>query len=292
MSVVKHYIEAIIFKPPQPLYTYPIDFTENDDPEIAKLVTPLCLQLYDKTGVPCICATHPSPKYWVVYSHGNSESLQTVPWFIRDVAEVLHACVFAYDYPGYYKKIDPMTDVQVQPSEKGTFDNAEKFIYAIQQIAPLPVILLGYSLGTAPTLHAAEVHKRKRGSFGAGPSVSNDPDADFPHAVALLAPFVSAASVVLAPTEWSLGFTPLWQPVDVFCLRHAALTQAHPIFVSSGGQDAVVPPAHGKLISKIAGKHARSVYVCVPEATHSTIRVFADVWTSLVEFLDSLKTGQ
>jgi hypothetical protein len=73
-------------------------------------------------------------------------------------------------------------------------------------------------MGCALALHAAHVHKGER----------------FPHAIVLLAPFVSAASVRLAPTRLALHMAAMWSPFDVFKMKESALQQGHPLFVATG----------------------------------------------------------
>ena len=286
MSVfMKSYIESLVFKPPlrrdvhtrEPhLYVYPVDIAESK--ENADLLTTLCLEIYNASGVPCICA-NPSnglqPKFWIVYAHGNIENLENVGWFLRELANVFQCSVFAFEYPGYYSKVDIASDKQIKPTEASTFLAAERFTGAIRDRAPVPTVLLGYSLGTAPTLHAAEVHRKAVNGLQ-----------EFPAAVILLAPFVSAASVVLAHNQWSLNLTPLWQPFDIFCLRHSALVQGHPLLVVVGGQDDVVPPTHGERIYQIAGKHGKSSFFVVPEANHASLRIYENVWKEVARFLE------
>ena len=281
---ISQYIESVIFKPPQKknneLYLYPTDISESKEEQ--DLLTPLCQEIHNATGVPCICAlprNEKEPLFWIVYSHGNSENLMSVGWFLRELANVFQCAAFAYEYPGYYKKIDFITDKQIKPSQNGTFANADKFVGYMEEKSrreKLPVVLLGYSLGTAPTLHAAEKHKK-----------STNGVQEFPSAVILLAPFVSAASVVLAPTHFALKFTPLWQPIDVFCLRHSALVQGHPLLVVCGGMDDVVPAAHGEMIANIAGKHAKTTFILIPDANHASLRLFVNTWLEVRKFLEA-----
>jgi len=60
--VFREYIERVLFHPPEPLLHYPLDLDE---------VCPDSKRLYEASGVPCVCATHAAPKYWVVYFHGK-----------------------------------------------------------------------------------------------------------------------------------------------------------------------------------------------------------------------------
>lgn len=219
---------------------------------------------YKETEVPTVCARHASPKYCVVYFHGNAESVKTLYPFIVDLSAVLEATVWAFEYPGYYEGSE-------KPSEKGCFQAAEKFCAYIQNVAQEPVVFFGYSMGCAMALHAALVHKAE----------------DFPSAIVLLAPFMSAASVRLAHSQLTLLAAPLWAPIDVFRMRESALEQGHPLFVATGSNDDVVPPCHGEEISRVASIHGTSEHLSVPGATHASIRSDATevLYDQMREFL-------
>lgn len=264
---IRKYISSLLFKPPKPLLLYPLDFTESLD---KTWITDECFNAWDACSIPNICCKHDSPKYTIIYSHGNNENLLTLRWYVEELSKIMQADVYAFEYPGYYKKL--VNDSQLECSEELCFRDAERFVEHIKRISSLPVILFGYSMGCALTLHCASVHKEQ----------------DFPHAVVLLAPFVSAASVVLAPGERTLALQPLWSPFDVFVMKSSALTQGHRIFIANGGLDTIVPPAHGAALARWAGKHGHSTYLNVPEATHSTIRIFADVYEQLQLFLENI----
>jgi alpha-beta hydrolase superfamily lysophospholipase len=273
MSVVKSYIERQLFKPPDPRMLFPVAFEPSD---LKKFYTETSRQIFEATSIPNISVLSPNAKRIIVYFHGNSENLVTLQWFISAVSEVLHADVFAFEYPGYNIKIDIHTETQVEPKEQTCFAAAERFCTAIKELqSELPVYFFGYSMGCAIALHASEYFKRMP---------------DFPKGIVLLSPFVSAASVVLAPTKTALFFSPLWSAVDVFSMKHAALEQGKPILVFAGGQDEVVPKEHSEKIAEIASKHSKvCIYREIPEATHSSIRIYADVWEEFTRFVENLE---
>ena len=268
------YIESRVFLPPQPLLDYPLDLAEDIDAE-ETLVNDVCTDIFQECGVPSICSLFGDgvlARFNVVFFHGNSEDLKSIQWFIKDLREVLLSNVYAFEYAGYFRASGAESPVDAQPSEQGCFENAEKFIEALQKRSRLPVILFGYSLGSAIALHCAEKFKSD----------------DFPKAVILLAPFVSAASVVLAPYSSMLSFTSLWRPFDVFSMRSSALNQGHRIFIAAGGKDDVVPECHSKAIARWAGRNGRVSYLLIPEADHSSIRLYADLYEHINHFLHEL----
>ena len=76
------YVESRVFAPPSPRYDYPAD--------VRRWYTKTCTQLYAETGVPCIADEHlTSPKYVVIFTHGNAEKLGTVGDFLHTLAERL-----------------------------------------------------------------------------------------------------------------------------------------------------------------------------------------------------------
>lgn len=194
--------------------------------------------------------------------------MKTLSPFIRDLAVVLDAKVFAFEYPGYY------VDDARGPTEAACFEAAERFVEHIKALAPVPVLFFGYSMGCAMALHTAHVHRGER----------------FPRAIVLLAPFVSAASVRLAPTRLTLRLSALWSPFDVFKMKESALQQGHPLFVATGDCDEVIPPTHGRAIADYAGRHGASEFLLVKGATHASIRSdkTGEVYAAVGAFLQKL----
>ena len=267
---VREYIKRMLFNPPTPRLVFPLEsmrVVEDDasgspppgaefgapgEPDRSEPpYSPLARAAYAATGVPCVCAERPAPRRWVIYFHGNSENLATLYLFIRDLGVALDATVFAFEYPGYCAGED-------DASEKGCFDASDRFVEYIKRTAPpgMPVVFVGYSMGCALALHTAHTHRGER----------------FPAAVVLMAPFVSAASVRLAASKWSLAASFLWSSVDVFRMQQAALQQGHPILVFGAENDEVIPAAHPVAIYEMARKHGVAEFDLVPGATHASLR--------------------
>jgi len=180
------------------------------------------------------------PKCTVVYCHGNAENLYNAADFLQMLSDKLDADVHAFEYPGY-------SSGDGSPSDEACYTAAAAFTRQLRPRAPLVVV--GFSMGCAPALHAAT----------STPGVA---------AVVLLSPFVSAASVVLARNAEALTWNWLYRVYDVFCTLPLVERLICPLLVVHGARDAVVPSAHGRLVSAHA---AWSDFVEKPEAAHADI---------------------
>ena len=269
---MQSYIRHLLFKPQRPVAIYPSEVRERCREEPAR-VTSECESIFYKTGIPSICCQHPTPKRVAVYAHGNSESLVSCGWFVKELCRVLQADVYAFEYPGYFTNEEGT--LLADPSEAGCFDSSAAFVGEVaareREGRGLPVVLVGYSLGCAIALHAADVHRTD----------------SFPQATLLMAPFVSAASVVLAPTPWLLNLTSIYSHFDVFAMRTAALRNGHVLFVAHGTADEVIPCCHGRAIAQLAAKHSpdKVAYLEVPDATHASLRLHIEVVEQFLNFI-------
>lgn len=86
----------------------------------------------------------------VLYSHGNSCDIGRVYKYAKYIGNKLKVNVLIYDYIGYGESTG-------DPSEKNTYDSIEMAYRWLrnQNIPSNNIILWGYSLGSAPTLHHA-----------------------------------------------------------------------------------------------------------------------------------------
>lgn len=88
----------------------------------------------------------------VLYSHGNAEDLSSVcPWLLSDFCHRMQVNAVAYDYSGFGQS----TGV---PTEEAIFADAEavyRFVREHLGIRPQNLIVMGCSLGTAPSVHLA-----------------------------------------------------------------------------------------------------------------------------------------
>jgi len=247
------FVERRLFRPPR-LYEYPSEVETN-------LVDEYTAQIFGAVQVPSIVHRHHSPAFVGVFIHGNAENIIECAWYTRFLSDALRADVYAPEFPGYWNDragcVKPAT-------ERQCFDDIENFVGELVRLETLngrnlPVVLIGYSTGCALALHAADVHRSER----------------FPHAVMLMAPFVSACSVVLASRWWQLPFGFLYKPIDAFSMREAASRANHPLLIVHGAKDPVVPVAHGRAIYDWARavQPDKTIYLEIEDATHDSVRL-------------------
>jgi pimeloyl-ACP methyl ester carboxylesterase len=160
-----------------------------------------------------ICGVPPSREGSVVmFSHGNGFCLANSRLHFDDLAHAFGTTLVTWDYPGYGASAG-------RPSEGNVYRAAHDVLGYIERDMGVPaerVILVGHSLGTAPTLHLATGKAFQR--------------------VILLAPFRSILKVVL---PFGLPFLDLFD-------NEAMLQQStdnNDIFIYQGMDDKVIRPA-------------------------------------------------
>ena len=122
--------------------------------------------------------------------------------------------------------------------------------------AELPLLVFGYSLGTAPAIHVAASPKLR----------------DRPVMLVLVAPLLSAMGTRFAKTDNGAAWSFLYSAFDVFKTEHAARGVEHHTIICHGTQDEAVPFAHGAKLSKtIKG----STFCPIQDAHHDTVRTEA-----------------
>ena len=230
-------VESYLFVPPRPLLVYPSGCPPD-------LLTADCADLFQKTGVPSICARHPAPRRTVVASHGNNENLDLVANWARQASRELVADVYVWEMPGYWEGGGRACEPEVTAA-------ALAFASAVAERATTPLVFLGYSLGGAPALIAARELGRP---------------------AALVAPFASVVSVVLARTTLALALSPLWAWADVFRTLPVAAETKSPVLVVHGGADTLIRPAHGAAVAAAA---PRGQFKLIEEATHASVQTAA-----------------
>lgn len=190
----------------------------------------------------------------MLYCHGNAESLETLLGYVEQVRDACHASVYVCEYPGYWRSSEPgVTAPEALPSEAGTYAAAMAVAEHLAMRSELPLVVLGYSLGTAPALHvAASERLRKRAVM-----------------LVLVAPLLSAMGTRFAKTDNSASWSFLYSAFDVFKTEHNARSVTHHTVLCHGTEDEAVPFSHGSKLSKLIPK---CTFCPIQDAHHDTVR--------------------
>lgn len=233
---------SAVFHPPRPLVVYPLE---------DGLMDAICQSLWREHHVACSVLPHPSAKCLALYCHGNAENLHTCAWFAEQLREECHATVYCLEYPGYFCADGKPGG---HSSERGLNDAAAALAAALAASGPLPLLIVGYSLGSAPAVHAAaEEALAGRGAM-----------------LALMAPLLGALR-----TQVSGGFlSALISPFDVMRTdRAAARARLARAIVVHGEADHVIPCWHGRKLAEALRAHTpQCTFWAMPSVTHDTVR--------------------
>lgn len=163
----RHIIEHVAFQPPPPTYelqynkeskTYsfqPDSLFFGHSWEMKKLQANYATTRYN-TKIVCLyfpCGVRGAPT--ILYSHGNASDLGTGASVMVWLARQVNCNVLMYDYSGYGRSTG-------KPSEKRLYADIEAAYNLLRTkyaCEPSDVILMGQSLGSAPTIHLATVEK-------------------------------------------------------------------------------------------------------------------------------------
>lgn len=164
----RNIIEHVAFQPPSPTYSVQYNedskqytFSIDDDlHSISKYNFSLPLSQITLTYAPTKCSTKivcmyyavkPKTRTTILYSHGNGADLGSVIVVCIWLAKNIRCNILAYDYSGYGRSSG-------KPSEKKIYADIEAaYNLLLQNYNTLPedIILMGQSLGSAPTLDLA-----------------------------------------------------------------------------------------------------------------------------------------
>jgi len=177
----------------------------------------------------------------IIFSHGNASNLGTIFSFLVYLRERLNVNVVGYDYSGYGKSV-----CTFPPSERSVYADIEAIMKEMRarNIRYQDMILFGFSLGSAPTLHAAT---------------------QYPVAgVVLEGAFLSCLDVALP----QCSIPPHLARVNVFVNKEMIPHVACPIFIMHGVEDEVVDVVHGYVLESLTQTVTWTYYA---SATHNDV---------------------
>jgi pimeloyl-ACP methyl ester carboxylesterase len=177
----------------------------------------------------------------VVYSHGNAENLLTCSRFLRDLSNDLQADTMAYEYSGYgLNAID-----EFERSANGVNITLKTVVDHMLQkgYRPCNIILMGYSLGSGPTLNVASEFNKLKG-------------------VVLVGAFTSVVAVVenLFNAQIANLFEERWNNLS------AISKLCCPILIIHGKMDKIIPSNHANQLST---RNNNTKLIIMPNVGHT-----------------------
>ncbi len=220
-----------MFFPPPPTYTF--DDTDPDNtimylldrkgqrfqplgrPEIIVSRIPTA----KNTSIATMYIHVPNSRATILFSHGNATDLGQSRQVLLQLAFDLHVSIFTYDYSGYGMSSGLPCCAYLH------CDADAAYAHCVKTLGPRRLILYGQSLGSAPTLHLASLHKVD--------------------GVVVHSGLASALRVILPNTTHTRFF-------DVLANVDVVRRCTSPLLVIHGAQDVEVPLAHGLALAEAA----------------------------------------
>jgi len=236
--------DRFIFRPPVHGLTPPADM-------VVLPVAPQC-------RITALYQPVPNSVYTILYSHGNSETLN----FCRPVLDDFNRhgySVIAYDYEGYAAS-------DGQPSETGCYRDVEAIYRWLTETRKIParrIVIYGRSVGGGPSCYLAARH----------------PEAG---ALVLECTFTSTFRVVL----------PFTLPGDRFPNLDYIRENRLPLLIFHGDADRLIDFSHGEKLAAEATADYK-IFVPICGAGHNNLKKVADqrYWQALNGFLGSLPSA-
>lgn len=198
----------------------------------------------------------------LIFFHGNGENLGTmlhVNLFER--LQELQVSFLAVDYPGYGNS-------QGTPSEKTLLETAQKCVDWMHQESPdRKIVVCGWSLGAAVAIQTAAANP------------------DRVNGVIALSAWTSLPAVA---AEHYPGFLVRWLLDEKYDSISAAQDIKLPVLLIHGIQDRVIPISHGRRLAM--GFPTSPRWLEIPQADHSTLLAFDQVWKEIDDFIRMVHT--
>jgi fermentation-respiration switch protein FrsA (DUF1100 family) len=201
---------------------------------------------------------HPSPRFTILFAHGNAGNISHRLDRARLLASRLSAEVFLFDYRGYGRS-------EGRPDEQGTYRDARaahRHLIEAQGVTPDRLVLFGESLGSAVVLDLA-LERAAR-------------------ALVLESPFTSIPDMARLVLPW-LPLSALLQTRYDNLAKVGGLKL--PLLVAHGDRDEVVPFAQGRRVFEAAPEPKRFHRIAGAGHNDTYLRGGEAYWEVLDEFL-------
>jgi len=178
--------------------------------------------------IPTIFYPHAGAQCTLMYSHGNAVDLGILltQGKLRGLRDELGVNVCTYDYPGYGLSVGPT-------NEETVYDALESYYHEVirrYKIPPATIILYGRSMGSAPTIHLAAKLAEKKDSL-CGIVIESG-----------LLSILRTFGVFKDKTRW----------FDMFPNVDEIGKIRHPVYITHGRNDTVVPFWHAEELFRLA----------------------------------------
>lgn len=267
----RNIIEHVAFQPPPPTYNVHYNdeskqytFSIEDNLQfLQQYYTSLPLSQIELTyattkySTEIVCmyyAVKPQTKTTILYSHGNGSDLGSVINVCILLAKEIRCNILAYDYTGYGQSSG-------KPSEKRIYGDIEAaYNLLLQKYNTLPedIILMGQSLGSAPTLDLAS----RRAVKG----------------VVVQSGFASALNVAFPREELTA------RCCDVFENIRKVDKVTCPLLVIHGTDDDVIELSQGEALYKNCASAVEPLWV--GGAGHNDVESYKQYWNRLKRFVN------
>jgi pimeloyl-ACP methyl ester carboxylesterase len=204
-------VSRLAFHPPDTSYSASdVVFTHTDAGD------KIAMWMSNAPGCNASARQYNSDRPLVLFSHGNAEDIGGVSEYCCWLSERINCNVLTYDYVNYGQSArSASNEVNLRKAAVAVFE------YVQAMLGPDKLILMGKSIGTAPTMWLAAHH---RGHLG----------------VVLVSPLASGVRT-LGLTGLFPGFL-LHHMDDIFCNNLACAKKVNcPVLILHGNQDDIIP---------------------------------------------------
>ncbi len=194
----------------------------------------------------------------ILYFHGNAGNLESWGHTANELAERTGWSVWAVDYPGYGKSTGEInSESQLHAIAESLFLAAELELPGQKKLA------YGRSIGTGLATRLAT-------KFSLSGLLLETPYYNLPE--------LAQEKVFFAPAKWILKYQ-FMNNLDIVKI-------GHPIWIVHGTNDELIPFENGKRLTDLMPN--RIHFTAIPEGRHNNLSDFADYWTGLEIFLNTL----
>lgn len=173
----------------------------------------------------------------VIFCHGNSEDLGSLPGVLVRIRDTLHAHVIGIEYSGYGISAGAPSESSINNDLLVLYS----FLRGVMRWDPRHIHLFGFSIGTGPVVQLAS-----REHVGG---------------ITLLAPYTSIRAMVLEVMPRAVGRVAQYMISNRFVNVRAITKVECPTLVVHGMSDKLIPHTHGEQLHEACGARRKKLYL-------------------------------